>query len=117
LAANDRVVGIEVADPEGHLFVISAKGFGKRTPFRAYPLQQRGGGGVRTFKVIAKTGRVVAALLVRPTEELMLISARGIVIRTPVDGISIQGRDTQGVSVMRVEEGDSVASIGSLGNE
>jgi len=108
---------MEVAVPDGHLLVISSNGFGKRTPFKSYPLQHRGGSGVRTFKVVDKTGRVVAARVVYPSDELMLISAKGIVIRTSVESIAIQGRGTQGVGVMRVEQGDSVASIGCLSKE
>ena len=117
LAPGDSVVGMEIAVPDGEMLVMSAYGFGKRTPFKSYPLQHRGGGGVRTFKVVEKTGRVVAARIVQLTDELMLVSANGIVIRTTVDSISTQGRDTQGVTVMRVEEGDVVASIGCLGKE
>jgi len=117
LAPDDSVVGMEVAVPEGQLLVISASGFGKRTPFKTYPLQHRGGGGVRTFKVVSKTGRVVAARVVYSTDELMLVSANGIVIRTSVESIPTQGRGTQGVAVMRVEEGDSVASISCLSKE
>lgn len=117
LAPGDSVVGMEVAVPDAHLLVISSNGFGKRTPFKSYPLQDRGGGGVRTFKVVSKTGRVVAARVVYPSDELMLISAKGIVIRTSVESIPIQGRGTQGVAVMRVEQGDSVASIGCLSKE
>ncbi len=117
LAPGDSVVGMEVAVPDGDLLVMSSNGFGKRTPFRLYPLQHRGGGGVRTFKVVAKTGRVVAARVVYPSDELMLISAKGIVIRTSVESIPVQGRGTQGVAVMRVEQGDSVASIGCLSKE
>ena len=117
LAPGDSVVGMEIAVPDGEMLVMSAYGFGKRTPFKSYPLQHRGGGGVRTFKVVEKTGRVVAARIVHLTDELMLVSANGIVIRTTVDSISTQGRDTQGVTVMRVEEGDVVASIGCLGKE
>jgi DNA gyrase subunit A len=111
------VVGMEIADPNAELLVVSANGFGKRTPTKAYPLQHRGGGGVRTFKAVEKTGKVVAALLVQPSDELMLISTKGIVIRTSVDSISLQGRSTQGVSVMKVEPGDSVASLGLLNKE
>ncbi len=117
LAPGDSVVGMEIAVPDSEMLVMSAYGFGKRTPFKSYPLQHRGGGGVRTFKVVEKTGRVVAARIVQLTDELMLVSANGIVIRTTVDSISTQGRDTQGVTVMRVEEGDVVASIGCLGKE
>jgi len=117
LAPGDSVNGMEVAIPDGQMLVISEYGFGKRTPFESYPLQHRGGGGVRTFKVVPKTGKVVCARLVLPSDELMLISAKGIVIRTAVESIPTQGRDTQGVTVMRVEKGDSVASISCLGKE
>jgi DNA gyrase subunit A len=117
LGPGDGVVGMEVVDPEAYLFVITANGFGKRTLLKRYPSQKRGGSGVRTFKVIPKTGKVVASRLVYPSDELLLISANGIVIRTSIDGISVQGRDTQGVTVMRVEQGDRVASIGLLGKE
>ncbi len=117
LAPGNSVVGMEVVDPEAQLFVISSNGFGKRTPFNLYPPQGRGGGGVRSFKVVPKTGKVVAALLVRPTQGLMLISAKGIVIRTPVDGIPMRGRATQGVSVMKVEPGDRVVSVSCLSND
>ncbi|HEY48473.1 MAG TPA: DNA gyrase subunit A [Dehalococcoidia bacterium] len=117
LAPSDRVVGMEVADPDSYLLVVSEKGYGKCTPIKLYPQQKRAGGGVRTFKVVPKTGKVVAAGVVDPSYELMLISAKGIIIRTSVEGISIQGRGTQGVSVMRMDEGDSVASIGYLSKD
>ncbi|UCG82434.1 MAG: DNA gyrase subunit A, partial [Dehalococcoidia bacterium] len=82
LAQGDSVVGMEIAVPDGLVLVVSSKGFGKRTPFKAYPLQHRGGGGVRTFKVVDKTGEVISARVVELSDELMLISAKGIVIRT-----------------------------------
>ncbi len=114
LAEDDRVVAMDVVDPKAHLFVISANGHGKRTPLDAYPLQARGGSGVRTFKVVEKTGKVIAASVVYPHQGLMLISAKGIVIRTTLDDIPSLGRDTQGVSVMKVEPGDKVASFSCL---
>jgi DNA gyrase subunit A len=117
IAPDDSVVGMEVAVTDGHILVMSSNGSGKRTPFKAYPLQHRGGGGVRTFKVVEKTGEVVAARIVYPSDELMLVSNKGIVIRTTVESIPVQGRDTQGVAVMRVEPGDAVASIGCLSKE
>jgi DNA gyrase subunit A len=114
IAAGDRVVAMDITDPEAYLFAISANGFGKRTELNAYPLQARGGSGVRTFKVIPKTGKVVGASVVHPHQGLMLISAKGIVIRTTLDDIPSLGRDTQGVSVMKVEPGDKVASFSCL---
>jgi len=117
LTAGDRVVSMDVVDPEAALFVISANGYGKRTPLKAYPLQARGGSGVRTFKVVAKTGKVIAASVVYPHQGLMLISAKGIVIRTTIDDVPILGRDTQGESVMKVEPGDQVASFSCIPRE
>jgi DNA gyrase subunit A len=117
LAHGDNVIGMDVVDPNACLLVITAKGFGKRTLLGKYPMQKRGGSGVLTFRVLAKTGDLVASRLVYPGQELMLISTHGIVIRTSVDGIPIQGRDTQGVTIMRMEPGDKVASIGCLGND
>ena len=117
LVAGDRLVAMETVDPKACIFVLSANGYGKRTPLDAYPLQARGGSGVHTFKVVPKTGKVIAASLVYPHQGLMLISIKGIVIRTTIDGIPILGRDTQGVSVMKVEPGDQVASFSCIGNE
>lgn len=117
LASGDRLVSMDVVDPEAAIFVISANGYGKRTLLKAYPLQARGGSGVRTFKVVPKTGKVIAAGLVYPHQGLMLISAKGIVIRTTIDDISILGRDTQGVSVMKVEPGDQVAAFSCISKE
>ncbi len=117
LTPGDRLVDMSVVIPDAYLFVISANGYGKRTLLKAYPSQARGGIGVRTFKVVQKTGKVVAAPVVRGSQELMLISSRGIVIRTPVSGIPAMGRDTQGVIVMKVEPGDRVASISTIVKE
>ena len=114
LVPGDKLVDMSVVIPDAYLFIISAYGFGKRTLLKSYPSQARGGSGVRTFKVVPKTGKVVAAPVVRGSQELMLISTKGIVIRTPVSGIPAMGRDTQGVTVMKVEPGDRVASISSI---
>lgn len=117
LAAGDAVIGMGVASPDAYMFVITANGFGKRTLLKNYPQQRRGGGGVRTFRLVPKCGKVVSARVVHPGEELLLISARGIVIRTSSEGIPVQGRDTQGVSVMRMDSGDKVVSIGALARD
>jgi len=77
----------------------------------SYPRQHRGGSGVRTFNTIAKTGEVAAVEIVTLSEQLMIISAEGIVERTPVKGISVQGRRTQGVRLMNISPGDRVVAI------
>ena len=117
LTSNDQVVGMEVADPEGFLLIVTTNGFGKLTPVSQYPRQRRAGSGVRTFKLNEKTGDVAAARLVSLSQQVMIISADGIVIRTPVKeedptkGITTHGRSTQGVRLMRLADGDRVVAI------
>jgi DNA gyrase subunit A len=114
LEKGDRVVGMEVARPNRELLVVSSKGYGKRTLFEEYPTQGRGGLGVRTFTVNERRGRLVAARTVNAKQQLMIISEDGIVIRTDVDSIAVQGRATMGVTLMGVGPGDTVASIASI---
>jgi hypothetical protein len=111
LAKGDRMVALEIAKPKEALLVITSQGFGKRTPVNDYPLQGRSGQGVITFKTNPKTGGLVCARMVNPKQELMLISEGGIVLRTAVEQISVQGRPTQGVTLMDMEEGDAVAAV------
>jgi DNA gyrase subunit A len=111
LGQGDTVVGMDVVQPGLALLVVSQFGFGKRTPVEDYPLQGRGGSGVRTFKTIPKTGELIAARMVDAEHELVLISQDGTVLRTPVAHISLQGRSTQGVTLMDVHDDDRVAAI------
>jgi DNA gyrase subunit A len=117
LAPDDRVVSMGVSNPDNFLLVVTTNGYGKLTTVDAYPRQHRAGSGVRTFKVVEKTGEVVDAKLVSKTHQLMLISAEGIITRTlvrekgPGQGIAIQGRSTQGVRLMRLGDGDRVVAI------
>jgi DNA gyrase subunit A len=117
LGKGDSVVSIDRVDPEAFLLVVTENGHGKLTALNEYPRQHRGGGGVRTFKIVDKSGDVVAARVVKLTEQVMLISAEGMVTRTPVKekdprkGISTQGRSTQGVRLMTLDEGDSLVAI------
>jgi DNA gyrase subunit A len=117
LGKGDEVVSMEIAHPDSLLLVVTANGYGKLTPVNVYPKQKRAGLGVRTFKITDKTGEVTAAKLTTLAEEVMIISADGIVIRTPTrekdptKGITIQGRSTQGVRLMKVAEGDRVVAI------
>ena len=87
------------------------EGYGKRTAVSEYRIQQRGGKGIINMKVTEKTGAVVGLKVVHPEQELMLITTGGIVIRTNVDEISVISRNTQGVKVIKTEEGDRVASL------
>jgi len=114
LAKGDFVVGMEIAARGQHLFTISERGFGKRTDFAQYPRHHRGGSGVSNLKLTDKTGRVAAVRAVNGTRELMIISVDGIVLRTTVDAISIIGRSTQGVTIMKMRPTDTVAAIAGI---
>ncbi len=111
LAAGDKVVAMEVGLPGEDLLVVSVFGSGKRTPVDDYPLQGRGGQGVITFKTNPKTGELITARMADPEHELILISESGIILRTPVQHISQQGRSTQGVRLMDVGDDDRVAAV------
>ena len=106
-----RVLGIEIAKPGTELFVITEKGFGKRTPVSDYPDHHRGGQGVFTITMTEKKGLLAAMKIVAPDEEIMIMSEEGVVVRTPVSGISELGRSTQGVCVMKVGDGDRVTAV------
>jgi len=117
LALDDQVVSIDAAYPDNFFLVVTTGGFGKLTPTSHYPQQHRAGSGVSTFKLNEKTGDVVAAKVVSQSQQLMIISADGIVTRTPVkekdprQGITIQGRKTQGVKLMKLGPSDKVVAI------
>lgn len=123
LSATDQVVGLGIIRPDSYVLVVTSGGSGKLTPADAYPRQHRAGGGVRTFKLVEKAGRVAAAEVVSLSQQVMIISAEGIVLQTPVkekdpkQGISTQGRSTQGVRLMRLDPGDSVVAIASFEKE
>jgi DNA gyrase subunit A len=120
LLRGDWVVGMDVAHPEEYVLTITTGGFGKITPINRYPRQHRAGSGVKSFRISDKSGEVAAAKLVSLTQQLMIISAEGIVTRTPVkekdprQGITIQRRDTQGVRIMRLGPSDRVVAVASF---
>ncbi|MGE0599569.1 MAG: DNA gyrase subunit A [Dehalococcoidia bacterium] len=114
LPKDGYVVGVETLDDGEQLLIISERGFGKRTRLDEYPVQGRGGQGVKTLNITDRTGNVAACRVVEPGQEVMLVTVDGIVVRTKVDSISLIGRNTQGVTVMRVGEGDQVASIATF---
>ena len=117
LGVGAYVVGVETLGDGVDLLIISERGFGKRTPLSDYPLQGRGGLGVRTLNITDRTGKLAACKTVDPRHGLLLVSKDGIVIRTRVESISRIGRNTQGVSVFSVAEGDVVASIATFAVE
>ncbi len=108
---GERVLGMEIAVPGRELFVVTERGYGKRTPVGDYPLHHRGGQGVKTIQVTPKKGELAGMKIVLPQHELMLISEEGVVIRVKADDISRLGRSTQGVKVMNVGDTDRVSAI------
>jgi len=108
---KDEVVALEIVKPGHALLVVSAQGHGKRTDVDEYPQHNRGGQGVITFKTHDKSGPLITARMVDPEHELIMISEGGIILRTPVNHISLQGRPTQGVRLMDVGDDDRVAAI------
>lgn len=106
-----EVLGMEIGRPGTDLFVITEKGYGKRTPMDEYPVQHRGGQGVFTIKMTDKKGLLAAMKIVTVEDELMIITEEGVIVRTPVEGISELGRATQGVKVMNIADGDKVTSV------
>src|SRR5690606_15618024 len=111
LDGDDHVVAMDVVRPGADLLVVSELGYGKRTRLEEYRVTNRGGKGVRTLQVVSKNGPIVAASVVRDGAEVMLISAEGLMLRMKVDDISRQGRTTQGVRLMRLDEADKVVAI------
>jgi DNA gyrase subunit A len=111
LKAGESVLGMEIAPLDSELFVVTERGYGKRTPMSDYPIQRRGGMGVKTIQVTAKKGVLAGMKIVQPTHELMLISEEGVIIRVRAEDVSRLGRSTQGVKVMNVPQADRVCGI------
>jgi DNA gyrase subunit A len=115
--ATDEVVGmicVNVEDKSRTILVVSEKGFGKRTPIDEYRITNRGGKGVKTINVTEKTGKLVGILDVTEKEDLMITCISGITIRMSIAQISEQGRATQGVKLIRLDEEDAIAAITNL---
>ena len=111
LREGDYVIGAEVFREDAQLLSITEKGFGKRTAFTEYPEQNRGGMGVKNYNCTEKTGKVAAVMGVLEDVDIMIIADDGTMIRTPVSNISLYGRTTMGVKVMRLSENAVVTSI------
>ena len=114
LTDGAHLLGMEISNDKGDLFVITEKGYGKRTPVADYPEQNRGGQGVFTIQMTLKKGLLAALKVVGPQHELMIVSVEGVVIRVKVKDISQLGRSTQGVKIMDVAEGDKVAALARM---
>jgi DNA gyrase subunit A len=117
LEPADSVVALAIVVPDATLLVAGDNGIGKRTPFDEYGAQHRGGKGIITMKTTEKTGGVIGALPVRDTDEIMLITAGGQMVRTFVKDIREAGRNTQGVKLIELAEGDRLQAIAPVISE
>ena len=108
------MLGMEISNGNGDLFVITEKGYGKRTPVSEYPEHKRGGQGVLTIAMTRRKGNLVACRVVGPQHELMIVSEEGVVIRVKSNDISKLGRSTQGVKVMNINESDRVGAVARM---
>ncbi|CAN7145074.1 DNA gyrase subunit A [Paenibacillus sp. LjRoot153] len=108
---EDAVIDMDVVHEDNSVLIVTSKGFGKRTPVSEYRIQSRGGKGIKTLNVTEKNGPIVGLKVVQEDEDLMIISASGTVIRTSMDGISVMGRNTQGVRLINIREDDEVGTL------
>lgn len=111
---GDEIVGMDTIKSDGKVLTVSENGLGKRTPIEEYTVHNRGGKGMINMKITERTGNVVGIKVVRPGQEVMLISTDGVIIRTDIDEISIISRNSQGVKLMSVGDSDKVASFATI---
>jgi DNA gyrase subunit A len=112
---KDEVVGmISVNDMDANILVVSENGFGKRSSLEDYRLTNRGGKGVKTISITEKTGKLVTLKSVSDNDDLMIINKSGIAIRMQVEDLRVMGRATQGVKVISLKDGDSIAAVAKV---
>jgi len=114
---GDYVIDLIVVSQEATVLTVCEKGYGKRTDFDEYRAQGRGGRGIINIKTSKRNGSVVNMTAVRDDEDLMIVSHTGMIVRVPIDGISIIGRNTQGVRLIRLKLGDQVVSAARVPHE
>ena len=114
LSQEDKVVSMNLTDEGSELLVVSENGFGKRTDINEYRLQSRAGKGIKTYNIFEKTGKIVGAEMVDEQDQIMIINSDGILIRLQVEDISIYGRVTSGVKLMKTEDEVNVVSIAKI---
>ena len=117
LREGDYVVGMEIIEPGSEILVVTEKGYGKRTSEEEYRLQSRGGVGLKTIQITDKNGGMVAVKTVDSTEDIMLITINGMLIRMDVNDISVIGRSTQGVRLIRLGDEEFVATVAKVEKE
>jgi DNA gyrase subunit A len=114
LRTNDEVIGMEILKENQNILIVTEKGYGKQTPMEEYRIQSRGGKGILTCNVTEKNGRIISVKTVEQSDELMVITESGIIIRMEVSQISTTGRNTQGVRLIKLTEGDVVSTVAKL---
>ena len=114
LREGDHVVGMDIVREDDEILVVTENGFGKRTAVSEYRLQSRGGFGLKTLNITERNGKMVAMKAVDGTEDLMLITLHGILIRMDIHDISLIGRSTQGVRLIRLGEDEFVATVAKV---
>jgi DNA gyrase subunit A len=117
LGKNDTIVGVgelKKGEVDAAFLTMSENGLGKKTKIKEYKTQKRGGSGIKTTKVTAKTGKLIIGRVVRDEAELIAVSKKGQIIRTTLESIPSLGRQTQGVTIMKLRPGDSIASLACL---
>ena len=114
LIDDDEVVAMQLASQGSQMLIVSEKGLGKRTNMEEFTAQNRGGKGVKCYKITEKTGEVVGAKAVDEDDEIMIINTEGIIIRMECSGISVLGRITSGVKLINLRDNEIVASIAKV---
>jgi DNA gyrase subunit A len=114
LGKKDACIAMEVVRPEQTVLTVTGQGFGKRTAFKEYRLQSRGGKGIINIKVTKKNGEAIGLKSVSDKDEIMLMTEKGMVVRSPIKDIRTTGRSTQRVRLMRLDSGDSMASVAKI---
>ena len=114
LGKDDKVVSMAVVGEEGNLLTITENGFGKRSPIQDYRKTHRGSKGVKTIVTNERNGKVMYVKEAADEEEIILTSKEGMMVRIPIKDIRIQGRNTMGVRIMRLNQGDKVTSVAKI---
>ena len=114
LGKKDTLIGMEIAKQDQTILTVTQEGFGKRTPIKEYRLQSRGGKGIINMKVTGKNGEAVGMKTVSDKDELMLITEKGMIVRSPIKDIRATGRSTQGVRLMKLDKDDKIASVAKI---
>jgi len=117
LGRDDQVVAMAIAKPAGTLLTVCENGYGKRTAFDEYRLQSRGGKGVINIRTTQRNGQVVGLKTVTDEDELMMITVNGMMLRTPIAGVRVIGRATQGVRLIRPQQGDKVVAVARIAKD